>query len=216
MYIPIQSILTKIPKAIRSQTSREELLSYLLEGYRQLIVGFDQETQKVIEEFSVKNHKVKLPERIKRIRGIITKEFSEPVYYHGLTKSNICPTCQTCMTCEKTFSVENRMVTLSFKEDDICIMYETEILQDGFIQVYDDPAVRDYLRYYAVYESLLNRSLSGDQISNTMYQDIKTSMNVTYAKAQGAIILRNKQLERLDRDILNYNIDEFSYRHYFN
>jgi len=215
MFISIQSVLPRIPKAIRQYETREELISYMLTGYRELITGFDQETKKVVEDFTVKNHKLKLPERVKRIRGIMTKEHGNRVYYDGLTDSYLCPTCKKCNTCELTFTNNDHLLTFSFKEDEVCILYETEIKKDGYIQIYNDESVKSYLMYYAVFMSLLNRSLSGDQISNSMYQEAKQMMNVLYTKAHGAIILRTKALNRLDSDFLNFNIDEFSHRHYF-
>jgi hypothetical protein len=71
-YVPLEAILNYIPDAIREQVDAQQIMSWAYLLYRTIEMPISEELK--IVDVEVKNHRVKLPDDVKRIINVIHNE----------------------------------------------------------------------------------------------------------------------------------------------
>lgn len=74
-FINLEKVLPSIPKRVRDEESIPQLLSFALEGYRNLDLPFNKQQKVLLCE--VNNHQIQLPDEVKSIT-LVTHQYCDP------------------------------------------------------------------------------------------------------------------------------------------
>jgi hypothetical protein len=123
-YITPEEILTRLPRKIRQDEQRDDLIDYIINAYKDLEIPQDQDWR--IETITLGEGKTswKIPSRLRTIKSVWFQDgdYMIPVYYQG-TYSPYCKTCQVCNSCDYVFSIEQNIVRFPFENTTYCIIY---------------------------------------------------------------------------------------------
>lgn len=112
-----------------------------------------------------------------------------------------------CHGCNETFSVTpQRMINTSFKEGQVCVVYNSYVRDDeGNMKIVDNAHVINYLKEFVTLEYLNERLLRGENIAG-VYDRKFSEMNSLYRKARGEAMKRSinyKTLAELTTESFN-------------
>lgn len=220
-YTTPEEILTFLPKEIRQSESREDLISYIIRGYRRLKIPQDKDVRQQVLSTTT-NTNIEIPDNYKQI---ISVQYIYPtdchtnncyetktIYYDGL-HSDLCGDKNKCTgNCQLTYSIRDRVLTLPH-QGEYLVTYN-QLYSDNLL-IFDDETLKEYLASWATYQVSYNRARTSDVQSNLLQFDFNI-MNALYTKARGEAIMRTIQLAnyQLDNKQLNLNYDEFNNRYF--
>jgi len=99
-----------------------------------------------------------------------------PIKYVG-PNTQLCQTCvnRFCHDCSETFSVDyNRVLTTSFKEGYICVVYDRQLKKNGKYLIVDDEVVKEYLATHVTWLFIQNQALMGESGSMSLFDRYQT------------------------------------------
>lgn len=102
-FIKLQTVLNRIPPAIRKEDYDENLLSYALDGLR--FFSFNQKYINKIAIVPIHNHIVQIPEDLHSV-NLVTYQADEPTDEYALDMFCFCEDTK-CGTCQKAVSCGN-------------------------------------------------------------------------------------------------------------
>lgn len=216
-YITPEKVITYLPNEIRNSNSKEDLVTFIIRGYQSLEIPQDQNNKDILVQLT-DNHNYTIPTDVKYIHRVQVMNQQEgceecitlsPVYPTNIN-STYCKDVTLCTECELQYSIIGEQIKLPLLNHSY-ILTTTSLFSDE-LQIIEDPTIIEFLKYYAMHEVTLNRSLSND-VSIKLLDRIATQMNFLYTKARGLSILKSitKRSQRLERTTMN--IDEFNNRY---
>lgn len=217
-YITPEEVITYLPNEIRNNNSKEDLVTFIIRGYQSLEIPQDNDYKNILIQLD-SNHNHVIPTDVKHIHRVQLINSTEncdtcttliPVYPTNIT-STYCKDITVCADCDLKYSLTGDTIKLPLL--DRSYLVTTTSLYSDNLQIIEDKTVIEFLKYYAMYEVTLNRSLSGDTTINLLDR-IAQQMNFLYTKARGLSIMKKitKRSQQLERTTMN--IDEFNNRHY--
>lgn len=217
-YTKPEEILTYLPRSIRNSVNEAELISYIIRGYRSLKIPQDKDLRENNIYTETTNYKIK--DNIKQIHTVHYLHESEDVdrpyvflpVFPSNTNSELCGDVRMCKDCELTYSIKERTLRLP-KPGTYRIVYN-QLFSDQ-LEIFNDEDVKQYLRYYAMHEVLLERVISSDP-SAQAFPAVLQSMNALYSKARGAALLQSIKLDdhKLTLRPINLTQDELNHGYY--
>lgn len=214
-----QEIVTYLPKEIRESENKQDLISYIIRGYRALKLPQDKQlVDKIIQLDNTTNYSI--PDNIKNIQSIEyvhTTNDCEDCYqttpiYPSEVINDLCSDTKRCTTCGPQYSIVERTLRLP-QPGTYRIVYQ-QLFSDN-LEIFDDEDLKNYLASYATFVVTYNRSRRGDASQNLLTFD-QGIMNTLYTKARGAVIMRAIKLQdyRLNTQPIKLHYDEFNNRYY--
>lgn len=210
MFTNAEEIITLLPKSIRESVPKADLISHIIVGYKQLQIP--QDIKYEIKHIHPENHKYVIDENVTNLISVwMIEDDKYKQIFGNIIDSDLCRKCKQCKSCEDTYSINYNILTLPKKDTGYCLLVTT--FESDNLLIFNDPIIKEYLKYWVLSQELLDRSISGD-VNINIYGNINQSMNVLYTKASGNALLRNIKLQNYIKDISNLNltIDEFNYR----
>jgi hypothetical protein len=242
-YIEIDSIIPRIPKPVREESSYTQMLADALAAYRQIGGPIDHLEER-ISIFKVVNHKVELPLEVHSI-SLVTKLCNEPtdeqckefeaLQSDSTTETSTCstgnyqifhqlfldssyynncycpmkyvgpntPLCEKCVNrfchgCNETFSVDhNRVLTTSFADGYICVVYDRQLKRNGKFLIVDDEVVKEYLATHVTWLYAQNQLLMREDGGQALFDRYQTRDSIWANKAAGRLRLLGLNLNAI-------------------
>jgi hypothetical protein len=211
-------VMSYLPNEIRNNTAKEDLVTYIIRGYQSLEIYQDNNYKNILIQLE-NNHNAIIPKDVQHVHRVQLLDIKEgcdtctsliPIYPTNIT-STYCKDINVCSNnCDLNYSITGEQIKLPVLNSSYLIT--TTSLYSNELQILDDPTIIEFLKYYAMHEVVLNRSLTND-VSINLLDRISQQMNFLYTKARGMSILKSitKRSQQLERT--NYGIDEFNNRH---
>lgn len=215
-YIPINSVLTRIPNIIRETLGDDLILSYAMDLYKTVNVADKLQTSWAIVQ--LKNFTVELDKDIVSINRVYkTKEkltnnicgdtidsecinkieeceecYLEKLRYTGNRNNILNHRFRNCNNCTDTFNIDsNKILTSSLKDELLLISYNTEIIEDEYYMIIDNSDLLVSLSLFCQAQYYLHISASENINNINIYTDLLNKSQILLTKFKGSRKLSN-------------------------
>lgn len=210
-YVPIETVLNRVPKKVIDELGPERCLSEALFAYRELAIKDRVATYYTILE--VTNFTVEVPAEIKSINRVwkTSTEKTSTICQDSETtedcieKLNECQDCfegeldyignvnnminnryENCSNCTHKYSIDhNRIITTSFKDGLLLLSVNAEILEDDKYLILNKPTLIRYLSLMIQIKYWLEMTLEKESNSLSMYRQLMQEADILQRRFKG-------------------------------
>jgi hypothetical protein len=210
-YVPIDTVLNRVPKKVIDELGPERCLSEALFAYRELAIKDRVKTYYTI--LDINNFTCEIPDEIKSINRVwktstekITiicensetaedciekiqdcqKCFEGELDYIGNVNNLINHKYENCSNCTHKYSIDhNRKLTTSFKDGILLLSVNAEVLEDEKYLILNKPTLIRYLALSIQIKYWMEKMVNSEPSSFNIYKGLMQEADILQKKFKG-------------------------------